>query len=87
LLEIPTVFVRMRFDLSNRNLQKIVPDILKENLQFLTSSCDDELVDEKNVESALFDNNCLSKLDSLDIFLNLKHVRINFLYLYYKLKF
>jgi len=87
LLEIPTVFVRMRFDLSNRNLQKIVPDILKENLQFLTSSCDDELVDEKNVESALFDNNCLSKLDSLDIFLNLKHVGMNFLYFKRKIKF
>ncbi len=65
----------MKFDVSNRNLQNIMPDILKKNLQFLSSSFD-ELIDEANVESALFDSNCLSKLGSIDIFLNLKHVCI-----------
>ena len=69
--------MKMRFDLSNLNLQKIGPDILKENLPFLSSSHEnDDTVDEKNIESALFDNNCLSKLDSLDLFSNLKHVKI-----------
>jgi hypothetical protein len=66
----------MRFDLSSRNLKKIDIDVLKNNLEFLTTQDSDEQleIDEKKVESALFDNNQLSKLDSLDNFSNIKHV-------------
>lgn len=68
----------MRFDLSNRSLKKIDSDILKNNLEFLTTQDSEEQleIDEKKVESALFDNNQLSKLDSLDKFSNIKHVSI-----------
>lgn len=68
----------MRFDLSNRSLKKIDTDILKNNLEFLTTQDSEEQleIDEKKVESALFDNNQLSKLDSLDKFSNIKHVTI-----------
>ena len=70
----------MRFDLSNRNLQKITSDVLQANLEFLSSSHehdndnDDNIINEQTIETALFDNNSLSKLDSLDKFSNLKHV-------------
>lgn len=67
----------MKFDLSNRNLQKIESTILQENLEFLTSqSIDNDVVDETKIETALFDNNFLSKLDRLDIFTNLRHLSV-----------
>lgn len=69
----------MKLDLSNRKLQKIDASILKDNLECLSSCGDgDDLVDEKNIQTALFDNNFLSKLDSLDKFSNLKHVTLSF---------
>ena len=63
----------MKIDLSNRNLKKFDYSFIKSHVNSLSDG-EHQVVDDSCIESAIFDNNHLSKLENLDHFLNLKNV-------------
>ena len=73
----------MKIDLSSRNLKKLDYLLLKQFVKSLSSSNANDYQEstDLDIESAIFDNNHLSKLENLDQFTNLKNVFIIFLYL------
>ena len=63
----------MKIDLSNRNLRKLDHLLLKQFVKSLSNNEHQETTD-LDIDSAIFDNNHLSKLENLEQFINLKNV-------------
>lgn len=72
----------MKLDLANKNLKKLDYLFIKQFLKSICLNNPDELLDESgnqesaenSVQTIILDNNCLSKLENLECFVNLKNV-------------